>query len=292
MVPPHRVRSSMRSLWQFPGMFLVLCVVLGSGHVRAGDAASGQHPSPEAATPHETYVVVNVAPHDVLNIRARPDAASPVVGRIPPYGVDVHIREASDQARTSAWMPIRYKNQMGWVSRRYLARQAGSMDDAVSARAGLIIWALKQKDMETLSQLVHPHKGVRFSPYAYVTNEDLVFRSADMKNLMRDQAVRNWGDFDGTGRPINLTFAAYFERLIYDADFARPQQVGCNTVLGRGNTINNIAAFYPNAIFIEYHFEGMDPQQAGMDWRSLRLVLEEHEGAWYLVGIVHDEWTI
>ena len=42
---------------------------------------------------------------------------------------------------------------------------------------------------------------------------------------------------------------------------------------------------------MEYHFKGMDAQQGGMDWRSLRLVLEAHNGAWYLVGIVHDEWT-
>jgi hypothetical protein len=81
-------------------------------------------------------------------------------------------------------------------------------------------------------------------------------------------------------------------RFIYDADFARPQQVGYNTVIGRGNTINNISEFYPNAIFIEYHFEGVDPKRSGMNWRSLRLVLEEQQGAWYLVGIVHDEWTI
>jgi hypothetical protein len=29
-----------------------------------------------------------------------------------------------------------------------------------------------------------------------------------------------------------------------------------------------------------------------MDWRSLRLVFEEQGGSWYLVGIVHDQWTI
>ena len=109
---------------------------------------------------------------------------------------------------------------------------------------------------------------------------------------MLEQAVRNWGYFDGSGRPINLTFDAYFMRFIYDADFARPQQIGYNIVIGRGNTINNIAQFYLNAIFIEYHFEGTDPEGSGMNWKSLRLVLEEHQGAWYLVGIVHDEWTI
>jgi hypothetical protein len=29
-----------------------------------------------------------------------------------------------------------------------------------------------------------------------------------------------------------------------------------------------------------------------MDWQSLRLVFEETAGNWYLVGIVHDQWTI
>jgi hypothetical protein len=206
--------------------------------------------------------------------------------------VGVQINGAGEHVRTAVWVPIRYKDLTGWVNSQYLARQVGSLDAAVSARAGQVMWALKQKDMETLSQLGHPDKGVRFSPYPYVRNEDLVFRAADMRNLMLDRAVHSWGYFDGSGRPINLTFDAYFMRFIYDADFARPQQVGYNTVIGRGNTINNISEFYPNAIFIEYHFEGVDPQRSGMNWRSLRLVLEEQQGAWYLVGIVHDEWTI
>ena len=282
----------MRSLRQLLGIFLVFCVGLGSGHAQAGSAASSRPHHLSTAAPHATYAVVNVAPDDFLNVRARPDVASPVVGRIPPYGLGIHISAAGKHVRTAHWVPIRYKDLTGWVNRRYLARQTGSLEEAVSARTGQVIWALKHKDMETLSQLAHPDRGVRFSPYAYVRNEDLVFRAADMRNLMLEQAVRSWGYFDGSGRPINLTFDAYFMRFIYDADFARPQQIGYNTVIGRGNTINNIAEFYLNAIFIEYHFEGADPQGSGMNWRSLRLVLEEHQGAWYLVGIVHDEWTI
>jgi hypothetical protein len=29
-----------------------------------------------------------------------------------------------------------------------------------------------------------------------------------------------------------------------------------------------------------------------MDWESLRLVFQEEGGVWYLVGVIHDEWTI
>jgi UDP-N-acetyl-2-amino-2-deoxyglucuronate dehydrogenase len=32
--------------------------------------------------------------------------------------------------------------------------------------------------------------------------------------------------------------------------------------------------------------------EEGMDWRSLRLVFEKKNDIWYLVGIIHDQWTI
>jgi hypothetical protein len=109
---------------------------------------------------------------------------------------------------------------------------------------------------------------------------------------MSNQKVYFWGYFDGSGRAIELTFADYFKRFVYDVDFTRPQVVGSDTVIGRGNTINNIPEFYPEATFVEYHLKGMNPEFGGMDWRSLRLVMETHNGDWCLVGIVHDEWTI
>ena len=130
------------------------------------------------------------------------------------------------------------------------------------------------------------------SLYAYVSDADVVFSSADIGDLSEDQGVYNWGHFDGTGDPINLEFDAYFTRFIYDADFARPHKVGYNKVIGSGNTINNLAEFFPECVFVEYHFDGFEHKLGRMDWRSLRLVLAEKGGAWYLVGVVHDEWTI
>jgi hypothetical protein len=43
---------------------------------------------------------------------------------------------------------------------------------------------------------------------------------------------------------------------------------------------------------MEYHFSGFEAQYEGMDWESLRLVFIQEDSTWYLVGIVHDEWTI
>lgn len=248
---------------------------------------------------HQAYTVVNVASDDGLNVRANAGVAHPIVGTIPPQGMGVQITGAGAQVDGSLWAPVEYRGITGWANSNYLAYQVGWVDEAVAAQAAEIIMALKNRNLENLSRLVHPDKGVRFSPYTYVRVEpgspegaDLVFSSAHIADFFADQTVYNWGRFDGSGEPIDLTFEAYFAGFIYDADFARPHAVGYNEVIGRGNTINNIAEVYPSAITIEYHFEGFDATFAGLDWRSLRLVLEEKEGAWYLVGIVHDEWTI
>jgi hypothetical protein len=84
----------------------------------------------------------------------------------------------------------------------------------------------------------------------------------------------------------------YFDEFIYDQDFLAAEEVKANEVIGTGNTINNIAEVYPSAQFVEYHFPGFDPEMAGMDWVSLRLVFEWKDEQWWLVGIIHDEWTI
>ncbi len=238
------------------------------------------------------YAVVNVAPDDGLNIRTGPGVSSPQINRIPYYAVGVQIRGTGEQVGSSFWVPIQYEQTRGWVNSNYLALQVGSIDGAVSARAAEIIWALRHRDLATLSRYAHPDQGVRLSPYAYVSDTDIVLSAADIGDLSKEQGIHNWGHFDGSGDPINLKFDAYFARFIYDADFARPHKVGYNKVIGSGNTINNLSEFFPGSVFVEYHFDGFEHKLGGMDWRSLRLVLAEKGGDWYLLGVVHDEWTI
>jgi len=62
--------------------------------------------------------------------------------------------------------------------------------------------------------------------------------------------------------------------------------------LSSGNLINNIRESYPAAIIVEYHFPGFEEKYGGMDWTSLWLVFEKQGSEWYLVGLVHGEWTI
>ncbi len=241
----------------------------------------------------DPYTVVNVAADDVLNMRAGPGVQFSVVGTLPYFAEGVQIAPAEVMVDGSPWVPAKYLGTAGWVNRNYLTRQMGYVDEKVAARAAEIIFAIKHRDMASLATMVHPQKGVRFSPYTFVdTTTDLVFSAADLPTAMNNPTVYLWGVFDGSGEPINMTFADYWVRFVYDADFAQPEIIGFNQTVGQGNTLNNIAEVYPGAVVVEYYFSGFEPQYEGMDWRSLRLVLEPFGGTWVLVGIVHDEWTI
>ncbi|MBA4337180.1 hypothetical protein C0416_05435 [bacterium] len=153
--------------------------------------------------------------------------------------------------------------------------------------------SLKNKNFGYLSTLAHPEKGIRFTPYSYIdTEKDVVLKADEIKNIMADSRSFLWGSYDGSGEPMNLPFGEYFDKFVWDHDFSDPQMSAKNEFLGGGNSTNNLKEVYPDAQYYEYHFSGFDPQYEGMDWVSLRLVFEEYNDKWYLVGIVHDQWTI
>lgn len=156
-----------------------------------------------------------------------------------------------------------------------------------------ILTAVKKKDYKTFSEFFHPEIGVRFSPYGYVdSTSDLVFTKEKFMKQTRKNNKLYWGDFDGSGDPIKMTLKQYFKRFVYDADFLNAEKTSINQMLGRGNTIDNIASFYEGMPFTESYFSGFDEKYSGMDWRSLKLVYKKYGEKSYLIGVIHSEWTI
>lgn len=161
-------------------------------------------------------------------------------------------------------------------------------------RANQIIQHIRAGDWATVANTyVSNKRGVRFSPYANVRAEkDVTLSATDLKDASSKSTVYNWGDYDGSGMAIRLTFAKYVEKFVNDADYPHADVIGNNTVVGTGNSKNNVGEAYPGSKFVEYHFKGFDPQYGGMDWKSVRLVLEQIDGQWMLVGVIHDQWTM
>ena len=115
---------------------------------------------------------------------------------------------------------------------------------------------------------------------------------AMMRSAWTDRTKHLWGDYDGTGDPIRLTFSAYYRRFIFDADFSGAKPTYNAPPAAANTTRDNLREEYPNAIVVETPVSGRDPEREGMDHATLRLVFEQHKDRWYLVHIVHDQWTI
>ena len=155
-----------------------------------------------------------------------------------------------------------------------------------------LIVAIKDKD-PVISNYVHPVKGVRFTPYTTVSIEsDIIFNKEDMKSFFDDESSYVWGYYDGIGDEIKLTPSQYYEKFIYSQDFMHTAEIGYNEVLSDGNMNENQFEIYKNPIVVEYYIPEVNPEFGGLDWQSLRLVFEEYEGNWKLVGIIHNQWTI
>lgn len=165
--------------------------------------------------------------------------------------------------------------------------------EIIKNTADRLIHAISIRDANIISKYVHPDKGVRFTPYTYISLEnDLVFSKERLLYFFKDKKQYLWGRYDGSGEKIRLTPKKYYKEFIYSKDFKNAPEVGYNEVLSSGNMYENQFEIYDNPIIVEYYFPGFDPKYDGMDWKSLRLVFENYEGEWKLVGIIHNQWTI
>ncbi len=165
-------------------------------------------------------------------------------------------------------------------------------NDDIEVVATNIRDAIVARDMPRFARFVHPTRGVRFSPYAYVDPKvDVVLDARSLVTAFPSPETRTWGAYDGSGEPIDLSFAEYMDHFVAFSELAHIKPA-LNETSGSGNTTNNLADVYPAAPYVEFHFAGTQAREQ-MDWESLRLVFQRDRGGeLFLIGIIHDQWTI
>lgn len=96
------------------------------------------------------------------------------------------------------------------------------------------------------------------------------------------ETVYTWGVSDGLGSLIELTPAEYFSTYVFNTDYTQAPEIGVDRILQSGNALENLTEAYPGCRFVEFHFPGLDPANAGLDWCSLKLVfsLPTPAGSW------------
>ena len=152
-----------------------------------------------------------------------------------------------------------------------------------------ILSALKNNDLENFANYFHPSEGVRFSPYAFIdTINDVRLSLVKFREGLKLNEKFTWGYADGSGEAIEQTIPAYFKKFVYNADYLAVNITAVNKQIGAGNSLNNLEKIYPGTHF----YESFDPGKHEMAWSALRLVFQKKSDKFYLVGVVHDQWTI
>ena len=173
-----------------------------------------------------------------------------------------------------------------------VTRQVFNKDSLLNATGRDILSILKSKKYDSLVKYFSSSDSVHFSPYGFIGSGEQTLSAKDFTTVLSGNKKLNWGSYDGSGDSINLTAKQYIEKFVYNADFLNAEKIAVDSFVKTGNSLNNLKKSYPGSRFIEYHFSGFDKKYAGMDWTSLRLVFKEFNDRYYLIAIVHDQWTV
>jgi hypothetical protein len=158
--------------------------------------------------------------------------------------------------------------------------------------AAEILPLLQRQDFTAVAPFIHPELGVRISPYGYINaDKDLVFTRDQVAAFGSNQQVYLWGVQAGSGMDINLTVAEYWPEYVTSEIPAQEWGILQDPERKASNTIDNFAEVYPDGHYVEYFQPGTE-EYGYLDWQSLRLGFQQSgDGAYYLMAIIHDEWT-
>lgn len=152
---------------------------------------------------------------------------------------------------------------------------------------------IKEGDFLSLSQIAHPEYGVVFSPYATVMlSTDKCFQAEQIAAFKDDNKLYVWGLYNGSGEPIELTVADYFNEFVFNRDYTSASVIGINRIVRSGNALENLTDIFPDVQFVDFYIPGGEKDSAeDCTWNSMRLGFEEYEGSLRLTVILHSEWA-
>ncbi len=264
-----------------------------------GPSAPPIPPDPSWQLFETRFRVYDIAPDDVLNVRTGPGVRNPVITTLAPDASGIRVYAPGALVGAAVWNPVQVPGGAGWVNARFLrperpatVRVLGTPIPAVAEAAANVVDALAADDYAKLAALASPTRGVRFSAYAYVSEDAPVITAGQLAGAATDRTVILWGYTDGEGAPIRRTIAERLDDVAGSTALTSTQTIGHDVRVQTGNSIDNLAEVFPGLPVVEYHFGGTCCLYGGMDWQSVRLVFENGAGGPRLVGVVQDMWTM
>ena len=164
----------------------------------------------------------------------------------------------------------------------------------LSALGYSVLLNIKEGDYEALSRIAHPENGILFSPQATVAQStNKRFRAEEISEFGTDTRVYVWGVYSGSGEPIEMTPAEYFNRFVFFKNYIAAPFIGVNHIIKSGNALENINDVFPDMQFVEFHIPGGQREPTGdFNWSALRLGFDYYNGGLWLTVIIHNEWLV
>lgn len=167
----------------------------------------------------------------------------------------------------------------------------GASNQELIDKSYSVLSYIRKRDYLSLARLVHPEYGIYFSPYSNINLTSNQWFSPDMLAIIdKVEEPFVWGVYDGSGEPISMTAEEYFSRFVYDRSFISAPVITVDRVAKSGNSLENTTELFPGCRFVDFYIPAESEET--QNWSLLRLIYEEHDGALYLVAIVHSEYTV
>lgn len=257
-------------------------------------------PPPPAFTPTSTlepltrgrYEVAFVTVGDVLNVRTGPGVANPISGALPPNTDNVQITGPGMVVAGSTWVPIRAQEVTGWVNSRFLTQAVPEPafcrdPEALALLAGFET-AVRARDGDLLAPLVHPERGLRVRRHWW--NPEILLSGTAVRNAFSSSAAYAWGIADGSGEPINGSFAAVILPLL-ERDLLEADRIACNEIIhGATAGLVQLPDGYQAVNFYALHRSPGD--EIGFDWGTWVMGVEQWQGRYVISFLVHFDYEI
>jgi len=239
--------------------------------------------------------VVLVPEGETLSVHTAAGEDSPVKYTLPPQAADIQRTGFTQTVDDVLWVEIADPAQgTGWVDAHYLTEYWTSdqfcADQRIDQLLDDFVTAIQTQDGATLAQIVSPTHGLTLRHNWW--NPEVHYSPSVIANLFSDATAYDWGVQDGSGYPIQGSFAevALLQLLdVFNADYTRY----CNDLEnGSGGSAGYVIwpFEYGNLNYVALYRAALTGDE--LNWRTWAVGIEYVFNDPYIAFLVNYQWEI
>lgn len=169
-------------------------------------------------------------------------------------------------------------------------------------KSAMLLPLLQKKDFSSLVPFVHPVKGLMIAAQARIEmGDDYPVRTisvTDLPRFLENTKKTIWGSRGATGMPIEMTAKDFWEKIMFRRKVTPSLKYTFDTVqatdMNDEGIKEQLQKRFPGSHFVDYLLPEVSSENVLEYERqaSFRLIFEEYQGRWYLVGLMLDQFTI